>query len=52
MKHFPKWVFHNEKPAHIVNTQEELDALGDEWATHPDLLKTPAAEAEPAGDEN
>lgn len=31
----PKWVFHATLPAQIVQTQEELDALGPGWANSP-----------------
>lgn len=47
---YPKWLYHATLPACIVATHEEREALGDEWAEHPDLVTAPAA-AEDAGAE-
>lgn len=35
MKEYPKWLYHKEKEAVVVNNLEEHEALGSEWAETP-----------------
>lgn len=44
-KPYPCWLYHASEPARIVDSYEDHEALGDEWATHPDLVKAPAPAA-------
>ena len=32
---FPKWLYHPEKDAMIVRSQEQLDSLGEGWVNSP-----------------
>ena len=43
MIHFPKWKYHKEKKAVVVNSAEEEEALGKGWADSPaDFQAKPA----------
>jgi hypothetical protein len=48
IQEFPKWKYHGELPARIVNDPEQEAALGDGWVDHPDSLPTDAAPEESA----
>jgi hypothetical protein len=44
-KPYPCWLYHESEPARVVASYEEHEALGDGWATHPDLLAAAPAPA-------
>ncbi len=49
MQNFPKWVFHRELPARIVQDAKELAALGEGWAQEPFPVEAPESAGELAG---
>ena len=42
---FPKWKYHRELPARIVDNAEQEAALGNGWADTPAAFAEPAVEA-------
>jgi hypothetical protein len=45
---YPKWLYHKDKEALIVKSEDEHKALGDEWAESPaDFEKADAAPEKP-----
>lgn len=49
-KPYPCWLYHATEPARVVDSFEAHEALGDGWATHPDLVKTASAEETPSAE--
>jgi hypothetical protein len=36
---FPKWLYHHKHEPQVVQTPDEQEALGAEWAARPDLVR-------------
>tara|TARA_R100001086_G_scaffold250077_1_gene193284 strand:- start:1687 stop:1923 length:237 start_codon:yes stop_codon:yes gene_type:complete len=48
---FPTWRYHRTKPACIVHSSEELDALGEGWVDTPAKFKEKAKEVKREADD-